>query len=146
MAGDADCSASSSGRFSAAAAASARKATHGGTLLQPLPTCHAILPLPPTFTLVFSALCALPAGYQYGPPAVYAAPSRRPGLGPAGAGMLGAGAGLLGGVLLADAMTPDVVQQTTVVEDGGGAGDADFSDFGGGGFGGDFSGGGFGDF
>lgn len=144
MAGDAGCSASSSGRFSAAAAASARKATHGGPLLQPLPNCYP----PPASNLQSCLLCTLcpPPGYQYGPPAVYAAPSRRPGLGPAGAGMLGAGAGLLGGVLLADAMTPDVVQQNTVVEDGGGAGGADFSDFGGGGFGGDFSGGGFGDF
>ena len=53
--------------------------------------------------------------------------------------MLGAGAGLLGGAILADALTPDVYQQTTVVEEGGGG------DFGGGDFGGDVSGG-FGEF
>lgn len=81
------------------------------------------------------------SGYQYGAPIGYAAPPRRPGFGPAGAGMLGAGAGLLGGVLLADAMTPDVVQQTTVVEDGGAGGDYGRGDFGGG-----FDGGGFGEF
>lgn len=47
-------------------------------------------------------------------------------------GMLGAGAGMLGGFLLADAMTPDVYVENNY--DGG----YDAGDFGGGDFGGDF--------
>ena len=66
-------------------------------------------------------------------------------MGAGGAAALGAGAGLLGGMVLADAMTPDVVQNTNVYEGGGGGGgyeeggdDFGGGDFGGGDFGGDF--------
>ncbi|KAL4439934.1 hypothetical protein ABPG75_002935 [Micractinium tetrahymenae] len=94
-----------------------------------------------------------PPGYGYPPPGGYYAPGPspyagryRPGMGPGGAAALGAGAGLFGGVLLADAMTPDVVQQTTIYEGGadgggdwgGGGGDLNSFDFSGGDFGGGF--------
>lgn len=68
-------------------------------------------------------------------------------MGPGGAAALGAGAGLLGGVVLADAMTPDVVQQTMIYNGaadgggdwGGGGGDLNsFNDFSAGDFGGGF--------
>jgi hypothetical protein len=71
-------------------------------------------------------------------------------MGAGGAAALGAGAGLLGGMVLADAMTPDVVQNTNVYEGGGGGGggyEEGGGDFGGGGDdfgGGDFGGGDFG--
>ncbi|KAL4421112.1 hypothetical protein ABPG77_001507 [Micractinium sp. CCAP 211/92] len=96
-----------------------------------------------------------PQGYGYPQPGTYYQPgpgpyaSRyRPGVGPGGAAALGASAGLLGGVMLADAMTPDVVQQTTIYEGGaggggdwggGGGGDLNsFNDFSGGDYGGGF--------
>lgn len=56
-------------------------------------------------------------------------------------GMLGAGAGMLGGFLLADAMTPDVYVENNNYDYGGGdydGGDFGGGDFGGGDFGGDF--------
>lgn len=64
-------------------------------------------------------------------------------MGVAGPAMLGAGAGLLGGALLADVMTPDVVQQQEIIYEGGdgsgdygGGGDFNAADFGGGDVGG----------
>lgn len=48
-------------------------------------------------------------------------------MGPGGAALLGGGAGLLGGFLLADALTPD----TVVVSEGSGGGDFSGCDWGG---------------
>ncbi len=122
-------------RYSCRRARKARRHRCQPCLLLLAAACCAVIILPCSLT-VLSATLSFSPGYQYGPAAVYGAPPRRPGLGPAGAGMLGAGAGLLGGALFVDAMTPDVVQQTTVVEGGDGGG---FD-------GGRFDGGGFGEF
>ncbi len=105
------------------------------------------LPSIPPFT-PYDLSSALPAGTYYQPgPGPYGS-RYRPGMGPGGAAALGAGAGLLGGMLLADAMTPDVVQQTTIYDGGaggggdwggGGGGDLNsFNDFSGGDYGGGF--------
>lgn len=108
-----------------------------------------LLNSPPFYHLVPSDAASFntPAGAYYQPgPAPYGS-RYRPGMGPGGAASLGAGAGLQGGVVLADAMTPDVVQQTTIYDGraggggdwAGGGGDLNsFNDFGGGDFGGCF--------
>jgi hypothetical protein len=69
-------------------------------------------------------------------------------MGAGGAAALGAGAGLLGGMVLADAMTPDVVQNTNVYEGGDSGGGGGGYEEGDGDYGGgdEFCGGDFDDF